>query len=141
MPRFSSCAYHEQNPRNSRRNVLPVELINWPLWMGHEYLAGSLGELMQIAQTPSRADGLLHGAPESFHGIEMLAAVGGESLKLKPSLVVLKRRRQLARPMHPPAIDNHDDVLPSFAKDLHHLLDIRTELLGIAMRHHLLEDP
>jgi hypothetical protein len=49
--------------RSSRRNVSPVELIDGPFLMRHEHLAGTLVERREIAQTPSRANGVLHDPP------------------------------------------------------------------------------
>jgi len=66
----------EQNPRNSRRNELPTELINRPLLMGHKHLAGAPIELMQIVKTASRSNHLFHASPEAFNRIEMVTAVG-----------------------------------------------------------------
>src|SRR5216683_5447455 len=59
----------EQNPRNSRRNLLPMKCINRSLLMGHEHVSRALGELMQIRQTPSGAARVLHDAPEAFDRI------------------------------------------------------------------------
>src|ERR671915_270968 len=56
-------------------------------------------------------------------------------------MVVRQCRGELARPVNPAAIDHHDDVFTAFPKDLHHLMDILTELLGIEMWHELIEDP
>jgi hypothetical protein len=67
---------YEQNPRNSRRNTLPTERIDGPLVMRHEYLTCALIELMQIPQTSSCSDGVFHGPPEAFDGIEVVATVG-----------------------------------------------------------------
>jgi hypothetical protein len=44
--------------------------------MGHEYLACTVVELMQIRTTPSGADRVLHHAPEAFNGIEVVPTMG-----------------------------------------------------------------
>jgi hypothetical protein len=53
-----------------------VKLIDGSLVMRHEYLAGALVELMQIRQTASSADGVLHHPPEPFNGIEAVPTMG-----------------------------------------------------------------
>ena len=70
-----SWGHQQQNPRNSRRNVLPTERMDWPLLMRHEHLACALIELMQITQTPSRSDGVFHRPPEAFDRIEVVTTV------------------------------------------------------------------
>ena len=67
---------HEQNPRNSRRNVLPTERIDWPLVMRREHLTCALIELMQITHIPSRSNGVFHRPPEAFYRIEVVTTVG-----------------------------------------------------------------
>src|SRR4030095_10686829 len=59
---------NKQPPQNTRRNELPVKLIDGSLVMRHEYVAGAPVELMQIRQTASSADGVLHHPPEPFNG-------------------------------------------------------------------------
>jgi hypothetical protein len=54
-----------------------VKRINGLLLMGHEHLARALVELMQIGKTSSRANRVLHHAPEAFDGIEVMTAVSG----------------------------------------------------------------
>jgi hypothetical protein len=66
----------EQIPRSSRRNPLPVKRIDGSLLMGHEYLSCALVELMQIRKTPSGADGVLHHAPKTFDGVEVVPTMG-----------------------------------------------------------------
>jgi hypothetical protein len=43
-----------------------MKRINGPLLMGQAYLARALLELMQIRETPSRSNRVLHDAPEAF---------------------------------------------------------------------------
>ena len=66
----------EQNPQNSRRNLLPMKCINRSLLMGHEHVSRALVELMQIRKTPSGADRVLHDAPEAFDRIEVRPTMG-----------------------------------------------------------------
>src|SRR5215218_1461362 len=66
----------EQNPRSSRRNLLPVEFIHGSLMMRHEHLPCALVELMQIGKTPSGTDRILQHAPEAFNGVEVMATMG-----------------------------------------------------------------
>jgi len=44
--------------------------------MGHEHVSRALVELMQIRQTPTGADRVLHDAPEAFDRIEVMATMG-----------------------------------------------------------------
>ena len=71
-----STSVQQQIPLSSRRNPLPVKRIHGSLLMGHEDLARALVELMQIGKTPSGADRVLHHAPETFDGIEVMATMG-----------------------------------------------------------------
>src|SRR5262245_14461086 len=66
----------QQLLRSSRRNVSPVELIDGPFLMGHEYLTGALVERREIAKTSARSNGVLHHAPEAFDRIEMVTTMG-----------------------------------------------------------------
>jgi hypothetical protein len=66
----------EQSPRDSRRSGLPTELIDGPLLMGHEHLAGSLIQLMQIRTLAASANDFFHAPPEAFNRIEMVATGG-----------------------------------------------------------------
>jgi hypothetical protein len=43
-----------------------VELIDGPFLMRHEHVASTSVERREIAQTPSRANGVLHYPPEAF---------------------------------------------------------------------------
>jgi len=53
-----------------------MKLIDRTLLMRHEHLTCPLIELMQITQTPSRANGVFHRPPEAFDGVEMMPTVG-----------------------------------------------------------------
>ena len=66
----------EQPLQNTRQNELPMKLIDGSLVMRHEYVAGAPVELMQIRQTASSADGVLHHPPEPFNGIEVVPTMG-----------------------------------------------------------------
>src|SRR5215471_9662847 len=44
----------------------PMKLIDGPFLMRHEHLAGPLVEGREIAQTASRANGVLHHPPKAF---------------------------------------------------------------------------
>jgi len=56
------------------------------------------------------------------------------------AVIVVESRVELMRSMDPAAIDDHDDLLAGFAKDMHDLMDILAPFLGIKMRHDLIED-
>jgi len=44
--------------------------------MGHEHLARAVVELRQIRKTPSGADRVLHHAPKTFDGVEVVPTMG-----------------------------------------------------------------
>ena len=69
-------AVFEQLLRSSRRNVSPVELVDRPFLVRHEHVAGTLVECREIAQTSSRANGVLHHPPEAFNRVEVVPAMG-----------------------------------------------------------------
>jgi hypothetical protein len=41
----------------------PTERIYWPFLMCHEHVTRALVQPLQIADTPSRTDGIFHDAP------------------------------------------------------------------------------
>jgi hypothetical protein len=51
--------------------------LPWTFLMREEYLAGALVERREIAKTASRANGVLHHAPEAFDGMKVVATMGG----------------------------------------------------------------
>ena len=61
-------------------------------------------------------------------------------MEAKLALIVVEGRVKLRRPMDATAVDDHDDLLTSFAKDAHDLMEILAQLLGITMGHDLIED-
>jgi hypothetical protein len=63
--------------------------------MLHEHAARALVELVQIGKTSSGADPVLHHAPESFDGIEVVAAARGQAVQPKLLMPVGQRRREL----------------------------------------------
>jgi hypothetical protein len=108
--------------------------------MVHEHVARALVELMEIGKTPSGADSVLHHAPKTFKGIEVVATTGWQDMPPKLSVPVGQRRRELFRPMDAPAVDDHDDLLPSVAKEGHDLMHILAQSLRIKMGDALRED-
>ena len=108
--------------------------------MCHEHLARALVELMQIGKTPSGADPVLHHAPKTFNGIEVVATMGGQEMQPKLLMPVCQCRRELFRPMDATAVDDHDDLLPRVTKEGPHLLDILAQSLRIKMGDDLRED-
>jgi hypothetical protein len=101
--------------RSSRRNVSPVELIDGPFLMRHKHLAGTLVERREIAQTSSRANGILHHPPEAFDRVEMVATMGRQKVETTFAVVVVKGRVELMRPMDPAPIDDHHHLFAGFA--------------------------
>ena len=61
---------------------------------------------------------------------------------MEPQLVVvvIECRVELGRPMDPAAIDDPHDLFAGFAAGRHHVMEIWTQLLGIKVRHDLIED-
>jgi len=55
-------------------------------------------------------------------------------------VLVVKRRVELVRPMDAAAIDDHHDLFASFTQDMHALMAIWAQLLGIKRGHDLIED-
>jgi hypothetical protein len=66
--------------------------------------------------------------------------MGREEVKATLLVIVVKRRVKLMRPMDAAAIDDHHDLWASFTKDMHDLMEIGAQLLGIKMGHDLRED-
>ena len=54
-----------------------MELVDGLFLMCPEHLSSALVEFMEVAQTPSRSNGVFHRPPKAFHGIEVMAAVSG----------------------------------------------------------------
>src|SRR5919198_6712682 len=61
-------------------------------------------------------------------------------MQAQRALVVVEGHIELVRPMDPAAIDDHHDVFASFAEGRHDLMEILAQLLGIKVRHDLIED-
>ena len=59
-------------------------------------------------------------------------------MEAKLAMVVVEGRVELVRPMDATAIDDHDDLFASFAKDAHDLMNILAQLLGVKMRDDLI---
>src|SRR5712691_9393576 len=55
-------------------------------------------------------------------------------------VVVVEGRVELVRPLDPAPIDDHHDLLPSFAEGRHHVMEILAQLLGIKVGHDFRED-
>lgn len=117
-----------------------MKRINGSLVMGHEDVTGALVELMQIGQTPSGADPVLHHPPKTFHGIEVMAAPGWQEMQPKLFVPVGQRRRQLVGAVDATAVDDHDHLFAGVAKEGHDLMDILTKPLRLKMRDNLIED-
>src|SRR2546429_7983857 len=97
----------EQNPQNSRRNLLPMKCINRSLLMGHEHVSRALVELLQIRKKPSGADRVLHDAPEAFDRIEVRPTMGRKEISRFPSGVCWHRQ---TLPLHPGVQHPQDEV-------------------------------
>ena len=60
-------------------------------------------------------------------------------MEAKLVAVVFEGRVELVRPMEPAPIDDHHHLFTSGAEGGHHLMEILAQLLGIKMRHDLIE--
>ena len=117
-----------------------MKLIDGALLMRHKHLPCALVELLQIAKTPSGADGVLHHPPEAFDGVEVVPTMGGEEMEAKLAMIVVEGRIELVCPVDPAPVDDHHHFLPGFSEGCHHLMDILAQLLRIKMRDDLIED-
>jgi hypothetical protein len=108
--------------------------------MGHESLAGALGELMQRRKTSSGAERVLHDAPEAFKGIEVMATMGREDMEAHLAVVVRKGRVELVGLMDAAAIDDHHDLFAGLTEDRQHWMAILPQLLGLKVWHDFRED-
>ena len=108
--------------------------------MRHKHLAGTLVERREIAQTSSRANGVLHHPPEAFDRVEVMSAVGWQEMEAKLLMIVVEGCVELMRPMDPAPIDDHHHLFAGFAEDRHDLMEILAQLLGIKMGPDLIED-
>jgi len=61
-------------------------------------------------------------------------------MQAKLVMIVREGRVQLMRPMDATPVNHHDDFLARFAKDVHDLMDILAQLLGVKVRHNFIED-
>src|SRR5262245_7113642 len=107
--------------------------------MGHEHLAGSLVELMQILTTAPGSNPLFHPPPEAFDRIEVMATVGREEMQLELILIMVECGGQFAGAVNATTINYHDALFLCRAKEAHHLRDILTELVGIKVGHDFIE--
>ena len=101
--------------------------------MRPEHSARSVVELMQIGQTPSGADPVLHHTPEAFHGMQMVTTVGREHMQPQLFVPVGQRRCALLRPVDATAVGDHDDLLPGMATEGHHVMHLLAQPLRITM--------
>src|SRR3989454_11829774 len=130
----------KQLPLSSRKNGLPVKLIDWSRLMIREDATCALVELMQIGKTPSSTDPILQHAPEAFKRIEVMPTVGRQEMPPTLLVPVCQRRRELFRPVDATAVGDHDHLFASVAKKGHHLMDIVAQPLRIKMGDDLVED-
>src|SRR5437016_13806264 len=65
----------QQHLKSTRRNTLPVKLIDGSLVMCHKHLACALVEQMEIGKPASGPDRVLHHPPEAFDGVQVVATM------------------------------------------------------------------
>lgn len=61
-------------------------------------------------------------------------------MQLQLAVVVVECRVELVRPMDPAAINDHHHLFVGFPKDVHDLMEVLAEFLGIKMGDDLIED-
>jgi hypothetical protein len=102
--------------------------------MCHQHAACALIELMEIGKTPSGPNPVFHHAPETFNRIEVMARPNRQEIQAKLLVPVRQRGRELVGAVDATAVNNHDDLLPSVAKERHHLMDI-SHVQGVGLNH------
>jgi len=118
----------------------PVERRDGPFLRRDEPVAGTRGACREVAPTSSRAQGVLHHAPEACDGIEMVATMGREAREAHRAVVVVEGRVELVRPLEAAAIDAHDHRFASCAEGRQHVMALLTPLLGSNVRDDWRED-
>ena len=108
--------------------------------MLRKYSTRALIKLMQIGETPSGTDPVLHHAPEAFNGVEVVPTMRRQEMQPKLLVPVGQRRRELLRPMDATAVGHHDHLFAGMAKEGHHLRDVLAQPLRIKMGDNLIED-
>src|SRR5215469_2757483 len=121
----------KQLPLSPRLNKLPVKRIDGSRLMLGEHATCALIELRQIGKTPSRADPVLHHAPEAFHRIEVVSAMRRQEIQPKLLVPVGQRRCELMRPVDATAVGHHDHLFARVAKKGHHLMDVLAKPLRL----------
>jgi hypothetical protein len=61
-------------------------------------------------------------------------------MQLQLAVVVIECRVELVRPLDPAAINDHHHLFVGFTKDVHDLMEVLAEFLGIKMGDDLIED-
>jgi hypothetical protein len=126
-----------------RGTIRPSKAIDGLLLVAQEHASSALIELREIIKTASRPNGVLHDAPEAFHGVEMMACTSRQQLQAEALLVMSESRLEGLGAVDATAVDDHHDrqgwcVLP---KRAHELMDELAKLIGVKMRHHFPKDP
>jgi hypothetical protein len=66
----------KQHLQSTRRNTLPVKLVDGSRLMCHKHLACAPVEQMEIGQTSSGPDLVLHHPPEAFDRVQVVTTMG-----------------------------------------------------------------
>jgi len=120
--------------------VSPVERIDGPFVMGHESLAGTLGERREVATTSARAHGVLHPAPAACDRGEMGPPMGREAVEAPCAVVMVEGRVALVRPLAPAAVDDQPARWAGLLEGRPPLVEIGAPLLGLTGRHDCIQD-
>ena len=108
--------------------------------MRHEHMARTRVQPWQTTDTPSRANGILHDAPEAFERIERVATMGGEAMETTRVLRVGEGRSEPVHPLEAAPVHDQHDLLLRMAEARHALRNIWAHILRLKVRHDVRED-
>lgn len=108
--------------------------------MRHEHMARTRVQPWQTTDTPSRANGILHDAPEAFERLERVSTMGGEAMETTRVLIVGEGRSEPVRPLEAAPVHDQHDLLLRMAEARHALRNIWAHILRLKVRHDVRED-
>jgi hypothetical protein len=125
-----------------RGTIRPGKAIDGLLLVSQEHTSCAMIQLMEISETSSRANGVLHDAPKAFHGVEMMACTSRQQMQAEAPLVMGEGCLQGLGAVNTTAGECHHDWwgLRVFAKRVHELMEELAQCVGVKMRHHFPED-
>ena len=132
--------YLEQNPRHTRRNVLPPAGIDGLLLMGQKHAPHAPVALLEIRKTAASPQLVLPHPPKAFKGMAGVAASGGPARQPPARRPMGQRRGERVRPVDAPALDDHHPRFPGGANRRPHVRDSVPHSLGSKRRDKRRED-